>query len=908
MMNHTAFTGFDSREARLAFLMPPPEGGPRPAEAERINKEAVDPAFNVENADATTDREVGRATQEQLQAKTKLVESAMKSFVVGLREFKDSYARLIKEATDSGDTDRAAKLTAERDQRTEKIVADVNARLAELASTRGFPSYQITMRAGEPVLGPGPTGRVDVRQALRNVPEELRKRVMNMPPAEQEVFARVLAGKTQPEIEALAPSLANALKQVQAMNPITVSAVIDGLDNPGKTPEQLAKQFRLTAPQAQQVRAFFDGLDAGAREVLRNHLAACRDVIRSGGGNGGTEIPANSPARNAIIEAAIGEPPLTPRQVGLFRVALAEYLEAISGPNATEADKQLEESKLVIKGVNLKASNLDVTKPPLKIRTIKQSEMESAMLAGALMYLMAFIDQIGGKSKPLTRPNTAPTTNAERQERLKTIERDIKNREDRLKVIDAQLNGTPRPDEKTTKDLTAEKTRIEGELKTLRAEREKLLKDIAGTPENPNAKRLAEIDKTLKANDEQIKKLTAERAGPPVPNADRVKAIGEEIAKLEKQNGELRAEKEKLLKEGGGPVPPAPPGPGEGPRLPLSEESRKSLTENADKAQKALDEAKLRPSSAERDAAVVQGYDSLIQAKQNQLAHYLEYSVSVAATPGEPALAAEIRAAISTLNTEIRQLRFERIDTGLYQKNNNAITRAEALPNRPGDENRNERKTRCDAIIEACRVQLAFLQENYPAWPTGIADVTTKMTTAIRERAAIEPVTPMEEAQRKTLDENREKAEGALASARVSADDAGKGERVATAYDGAIAATQAQLEHLVQYSVTPAPVAGEPALSGEIRAKIAVLGPRLAALRREKVVATTVTLRATSDRVERMPQTNDAEKLARAEAMIAANQAELNHLNDQDIEVARRTALEAALREQRQVRARLRPA
>ncbi len=898
-------------EARMAFLMPPED--PRGPEAPPINSEAVAPPFNIENTEATTGQEVQRATQEQLQAKTKLVTAAFNTFNTGLANFKDSYAKQIKEAVANGDPELANKLTAERDQRVTKIIADVNARLAELSNTRGFPSYRVVQQGENIALATGETGRVDLQNALRNVPEGLKKKIMNMPPAEQEVFARTLSAMTPEQLTAAAPVLTDALRRVEGMNAIQRQAVVAGLLNPGTTSEQLVKTFRLNPAQARAVNEFFTAVNANpaARDVLKRHLQACQDVVASGAANG-SEIPTNNPARTAEILAAIGELPFNSPQrlppgsgqriVGNIRVALANYVEKIGGnPDATAGDRDIERGNLMMMGVNPDArvdgfmtlnqvcDKMRANEPiggKLAVRTVHPRDLSGMQLMGALTFLSGFVNKLSKDDKPLNRPNTNPQNNADRQKRIGEIDNTIKRNEEEIKKLNAELVGPPAPNEKRTKEIQERISKLEKDNKSLAAERERLQKEIANTPvENPNAKRIEEIDKTIKRNEEAIKKLDAELRGPPAPTKERVEAITKEKTRLEQQNKDLRQEREKLQKQGNTP----PPGPGpEGPRLPHTPENREALQKASDEAQKTLDNA---IASGTDHTATIQAYDRAIGAYENEAAHLQEYANPDAVSPGR------LKTVVDNIGT-LREVRTS-LRGPIWRKGEQDLTQAHNMP-----ETDNPAKLRkFDAVATALRTQLAFLQRYYPTDPALQAPYATELSQVLRDRAAIEPPLPHTPETREKFSKETDVAKKALANAIASGTD---GPAVLRGYDNAINAMQAELVHLAGYQVPDIPVAGEPALNTQIRAQKLALASDIATAQRGKVEAISTQLQAASTTAEGMPQTDNPAKLRRLDAMVTAYRNELIHRQDHySAGSARIVELETNIADARRARAAL---
>ena len=885
-------------EARMAFLMPPED--PRGPEAPPINSEAVAPPFNIENTEATTGQEVQRATQEQLQAKTKLITAAFNTFNTGLANFKDSYAKQIKEAVANGDPELANKLTAERDQRVTKIIADVNARLAELSNTRGFPSYRVVQQGENISLATGETGRVDLQNALRNVPEGLKKKIMNMPPAEQEVFARTLSVMTPEQLTAAAPVLTDALRRVEGMNAIQRQAVIAGLLNPGTTPDQLVKTFRLNPAQARAVNEFFTAVNANpaARDVLKRHLEACQNVVASGAANG-SEIPANNPARTAEILSAIGAPALTPQQVGNIRVALANYVEKIGGnPDATEGDRDIEKGNLMMMGVNPDArvdgfmtlnqvcDKMRANEPiggKLAVRTVHPRDLGGMQLMGALTFLSGFVNKLSKDDKPLNRPNTNPQNNADRQKRISEIDQTIKRNEEEIKKLNAELVGPPAPNEKRAKEIRERISKLEKDNKSLAAERERLQKEVA---QNPNAEQIAKIDKTIKANEEEIKKLTARIDGPPPLPAAEVKALTEQRTKLENQNKELRQQREKLQKEGNTPPPPGP-GP-EGPRLPHTPENREALQKASDEAQKTLDNA---IASGTDHTATIQAYDRAIGAYENEAAHLQEYANPDAVSPGR------LKTVVDKIGT-LREMRTS-TDGPIWKKGEQDLTQAHSMP-----ETDNPAKLRkFDAVATALRTQLAFLQRYYPTVPALQAPYATELSQVLRDRAAIEPPLPHTPETREKFSKETDVAKKALANAIASGTDA---PAILRGYDNAINAMQAELVHLAGYQVPDVPVAGEPALNTQIRAQKLTLASDIATAQRGKVEAISTQLQAASTTAEGMPQTDNPAKLRRLDAMVTAYRNELIHRQDHySAGSARIVELETNIADARRARAAL---
>lgn len=886
------------REARLLFLMPPED--PRGPEAPPINSEAIAPPFNIENTEATTGQEVQRATQEQLQAKTKLVTAAFTNFSTGMIDFLRSYQEQIDRAATP---ELANKLTAERDQRVTKIIADVNARLAQLSSSNGFPSYQVRMNGSRPVLATGETGRVDLQNALRNVPEGLKKKIMNMPPAEQEVFARTLSAMTPEQLTAAAPVLTDALRRVEGMNAIQRQAVVAGLLNPGTTSEQLVKTFRLNPAQARAVNEFFTAVNANpaARDVLKRHLQACQDVVASGAANG-SEIPTNNPARTAEILSAIGAPALTPQQVGNIRVALANYVEKIGGnPDATAGDRDIERGNLMMMGVNPDArvdgfmtlnqvcDKMRANEPiggKLAVRTVHPRDLSGMQLMGALTFLSGFVNKLSKDDKPLNRPNTNPQNNADRQKRIGEIDNTIKRNEEEIKKLNAELVGPPAPNEKRTKEIQERISKLEKDNKSLAAERERLQKEIANTPvENPNAKRIEEIDKTIKRNEEAIKKLDAELRGPPAPTKERVEAITKEKTRLEQQNKDLRQEREKLQKQGNTP----PPGPGpEGPRLPHTPENREALQKASDEAQKTLDNA---IASGTDHTATIQAYDRAIGAYENEAAHLQEYANPDAVSPGR------LKTVVDNIGT-LREVRTS-LRGPIWRKGEQDLTQAHNMP-----ETDNPAKLRkFDAVATALRTQLAFLQRYYPTDPALQAPYATELSQVLRDRAAIEPPLPHTPETREKFSKETDVAKKALANAIASGTD---GPAVLRGYDNAINAMQAELVHLAGYQVPDIPVAGEPALNTQIRAQKLALASDIATAQRGKVEAISTQLQAASTTAEGMPQTDNPAKLRRLDAMVTAYRNELIHRQDHySAGSARIVELETNIADARRARAAL---
>jgi chromosome segregation ATPase len=873
--------------------MPPPEGGGRPPEGEPSpdSREAL-PPFDIENPEAGTRDAVDRANTDSVQARTKQLTDAYSRFELGINRFKETSEKAIKAAQDGGNPEEAKKLREQMNKTIDEQVARANQLLLEtLHRDRGYPLFRITKTPDGRISFTrvtGVAGPENIDKAISRLSPRYQNEIRNTrPPEFARLLAEMYAGLSERDLNELHPVMQDFITRMNAVPPGARSVAYMGILNPAlvpNSPEAVVKQFRVSPEDAREALNFIQYVnkaDPRMRAITQRAMSYIERYNSSGAGNSGEQarnIPSNGPVANADIQIRELPRGANPETIKAnFRNALQIYIERTSGPNATEADKEMEIAKLQMMGADIAASQLDPAAGRLVLKTVPLHELQSAQLMGALSFVAGFLKKFS-KDNPKLNADPNAKTNAERQKRLKAVNERITAIDKELGDINAELGRTPPPNENRRKELTERKTKLEEEKKKLTQERDRLQKEISegqNPPNSPdvNKKRIEEINKRIESIDKEIKQNTDELNRTPAPTEGRRKELENRNKTLEEEKKKLTEEREKLQKQGNTP----PGGPGEGPRLPHTVENREALQKASDEAQKALTNAE---ASGTNHDATVKCYEGAIQALENEIAHLQEYANPEAVAPGR----------LGAIVKRVAELRDQRtsVDGPIWKKNEQEIDRARALP-----ETDNPAKLRrFDALAAALRTQIEFLQKHYTNHPR-LLPLAAALSDTIQRRADIEPRMPHTPETRDKLTKETEAATKTLNNALASGTDKPGTLR---AFDAAITANEAELLHLREYQ-SP---------DGPINARMAQLAKNINELRNQKGNEQARQLRAVSDEAEALPQTDNPAKLRRLDAMITAYRNEIVFLQDTYAPTYARTeALQKSIATARRQRAEL---